>query len=60
MIYIYYIVKEMKPSINLDKKDQKLCLLNKILKFIDTEYTIHILSRNGIHNTSLFMDNLKI
>ena len=25
----------MKPSININQKDPKLCLLNKILKFID-------------------------
>ena len=50
----------MKPSININQKDPKLCLLNKILKFIDTKYTIRILSRNGIHNTSFFMDCLKI
>ena len=50
----------MKPSININQKDPKLCLLNKILKFIDTPKTIKILSRNGIHNTTLFMDCLKI
>ena len=50
----------MKPSININQKDPKLCLLNKILKFIDTPKTIKILSRNGIHNTTLFMTCLKI
>lgn len=50
----------MKPSININQKDPKLCLLNKILKFIDTPKTIKILSRNGVHNTTLFMDCLKI
>ena len=50
----------MKPSININQKDPKLCLLNKILKFIDTPNTIKILSRNGIHNTTLFMNCLKI
>ena len=50
----------MKPSININQKDPKLCLLNKILKFIDRKYTIQILSRNGVHNTSFFMDCLKI
>ena len=46
----------MKPSININQKDPKLCLLNKILKFIDTSKTIKILSRNGIHNTAFFYD----
>ena len=50
----------MKPSININQKDPKLCLLNKILKFIDTSKTIKILSRNGVHNTTLFMTCLKI
>ena len=45
----------MKPSININQKDPKLCLLNKILKFIDTSNTIKILSRNDVHNTTLFM-----
>ena len=34
--------------------------MNKILKFIDTSKTINILSKNGIHNTTLFMTCLKI
>lgn len=50
----------MKPSININQKDPKLCLLNKILKFIDTSNTIKILSRNDVHNTTLFMTCLKI
>jgi len=35
LIYIYYIVKLIKSSINLDKKDLKICLLSKILKHFD-------------------------
>lgn len=50
----------MKPSININQKDPKLCLLNKILKFIDTPNTVKILSRNGVHNTTFFMNCLKI
>ena len=33
MIYRYIIVIKMKPCMNLDKKDPKICLLTKILKY---------------------------
>ena len=60
MIYIYYIVINMKPSINLDKKDPKICLLTKILKHFDDRTTQQLLARNNIHNTNLMTDCIKI
>lgn len=53
MFYIYYIVIKMKPSINLDKKDPKICLLTKILKHFDDRTTKQIISRNNIKNINL-------
>lgn len=50
----------MKPSINIDPKDPKLCLLSKIFKFIDDEKTRQSISRNDIHNINRFRDGLKI
>ena len=50
----------MKSGININQKDPKSCLLNKILKFIDTPKTIKILSINSVHNTTIFMDCLKL
>ena len=38
----------MKPSINLDKKDPKICLLTKILKHFDDRTTQQLLARNNI------------
>lgn len=43
----------MKPSINLDKKDPKICLLTKILKHFDDRTTKQIISRNNIKNINL-------
>ena len=60
MIYIYYIVIQMKPSINLDKKDPKICLLTKILKHFDDRTTQQLLARNNIHNTNFMTDCIKI
>ena len=50
----------MKPSINLDKKDPKICLLTKILKHFDDKTTQQLLARNNIHNTNLMTDCIKI
>ena len=44
----------MKPSININQKDPKLCLLNKILKFIDTPKTIKIF-QEMVYITLLFL-----
>ena len=60
MIYIYYIVIQMKPSINLDKKDPKIYLLTKILKLFDDRTTKQLLARNNIHNINLMLDCIKI
>ena len=60
MFYIYYIVIKMKPSINLDKKDPKICLLTKILKHFDDRTTKQIISRNNIKNINLMTDCIKI
>ena len=50
----------MKPSINLDKKDPKICLLTKILKHFDDRTTQQLLARNNIHNINLMTDCIKI
>lgn len=50
----------MKPSINLDKKDPKICLLTKILKHFDDRSIQQILSRNGIKNINMMTDCIKI
>ena len=50
----------MKPSINLDKKDPKICLLTKILKHFDDRTTKQSLARNNIHNINLMLDCIKI
>lgn len=60
MVYIYYIVIQMKPSIVIRKKDPKICLLDKIIKFIDNHETIQLLARNSIHNTTKMLDCMKI
>lgn len=60
MIYIYYIVIRMKPSINLDKKDPKICLLTKILKYFDDKTIKQILARNNVHNINQMIDCIKI
>ena len=60
MIYIYYIVIRMKPSINLDKKDPKICLLTKILKYFDDETIKQTLARNNVHNINQMIDCIKI
>ena len=50
----------MKPSINLDKTDPKICLLTKILKNFDKRSTKQILSRNGVKNINKMIDSMKI
>lgn len=50
----------MKPSINLDKKDPKICLLTKILKHFDDRSIQQLISRNGIKNTNMMIDCIKI
>ena len=60
MIYIYYIVIIMKPSINLDKKDPKICLLTKILKHFDEKTIKQLLARNDVHNINQMIDCIKI
>ena len=60
MIYIYYIVIIMKPSINLDKKDPKICLLTKILKHFYEKTIKQLLARNDVHNINQMIDCIKI
>jgi len=50
----------MKSSINLDKKDPKICLLTKILKHFDDRSIQQLISRNGIKNTNMMIDCIKI
>lgn len=50
----------MKPSINLDKKDPKICLLTKILKYFDDKTIKQILARNNVHNINQMIDCIKI
>ena len=50
----------MKPSINLDKKDPKICLLTKILKYFDDETIKQPLARNNVHNINQMIDCIKI
>ncbi|AWX32823.1 hypothetical protein AW729_06805 [Methanosphaera sp. BMS] len=50
----------MKPSINLDKKDPKICLLDKILKHFDEKYVKQSLARNDVHNINKMIDCIKI
>ena len=50
----------MKPSINLDKKDPKICLLTKILKYFDDETIKQTLARNNVHNINQMIDCIKI
>jgi len=50
----------MKPSINLDKKDPKICLLTQILKHFDGRTTKQIITRNNTHNINLIIDTIKI
>lgn len=42
MICIYYIVIKIKQSIVISKKDLGICLLDKILKFIDIRQLFNI------------------
>ena len=60
MIYRYIIVIRMKPSINLDKKDPKICLLTKILKHFDDRSFKQIVARNNIKNINMMIDCIKI
>ena len=50
----------MKPSINLDKKDPKICLLTKILKYFDEKTIKQTLARNNVHNINQMIDCIKI